>query len=456
MAVADSSVRKHSQDVDTAQRLWAEVLDQLSLQVNRQGFDTWLAPTRVRALRSDSLEVEVPNSFFAEWIGQHYLNDIRAALRNTAGKDLTVSFYPRDLADAAALQRQISLTRPVVSTEGRKLQIRYTFDNFIVGESTRLACAAARSVAESLGRTYNPLFIYGGVGLGKTHLIQAIGNQALRVHRSIRIHYTAAEALFLELIQAIEKNTRLEFKRRYRGLNLLLLDDIHYLIGKERLQEEIFHIFNHLHDAGSQIVFTSDRPPKDIPTLESRLISRLGSGLVVDIQPPELETRIAILKQKAGLDNRDLPDEVAYYIAARVRSNVRELEGCLIRLTALASLSDRPVTVELAEEAMRDLVATEVPIDKETIIETTADEFGVPTPDIKGGRRTKQLALARQVAMYLLRRKLNLSLKEIGFCFGGRDHTTVMHAIDKVERLKTEDVSFSARLKKLSAGISRG
>ncbi len=456
MAVTDSSVRKHSQDFEATQRLWAEVLDQLSLQVNRQGFDTWLAPTKVRARRADTLEVEVPNSFFAEWIGQHYLNDIRVALRNAAGREFSVSFLPRDLADAAALQRQTGQSHQAVSAEGRRLQARYTFDNFIVGESTRFACAAARSVAEGLGRTYNPLFIYGGVGLGKTHLIQAIGNQALRIHRSIRVHYTAAEALFLELIQAIEKNTRLEFKRRYRGLNLLLLDDIHYLIGKERLQEEIFHIFNHLHDAGSQIVFTSDRPPKDIPTLESRLVSRLGSGLVVDIQPPELETRIAILKQKAALDDRDLPDEVAYYIAVRVRSNVRELEGCLIRLVALASLSDRPVTVELAEEAMKGLVTTQVPVDKEIIIGTTADEFGVQASDLKGSRRTKQLALARQVAMYLMRRKLDLSLKEIGFCFGGRDHTTVMHAIDKVEQLKTRDVSFCARLKKLHAGISRG
>jgi chromosomal replication initiator protein len=456
MAVADSSVRKHSQDFEAAQRLWSEVLDQLSLQVNRQGFDTWLAPTKVRALRAGTLEVEVPNSFFAEWIGQHYLNDIRAALRNAGGRDLAVSLQPRDLADAAALLRQTAPSRSAGSTDGGRLQARYTFDNFIVGESTRLACAAARSVAESPGRTYNPLFIYGGVGLGKTHLIQAIGNQALRVNRSIRVHYTAAEALFLELIQAIEKNTRLEFKRRYRGLNLLLLDDIHYLIGKERLQEEIFHIFNHLHDAGSQIVFTSDRPPKDLPTLESRLISRLGSGLVVDIQPPELETRIAILKQKAAHDDRDLPDEVAYYIAARVRSSVRELEGCLIRLVALASLSDRPVTVGLAEEALRDLVAIDAPVDRETIIDNTADEFGIPTADIKGSRRTKQLALARQVAMYLLRKKLDLSLKEIGFCFGGRDHTTVMHAIEKVERLKTEDAAFSTRLKKLDAGISRG
>jgi chromosomal replication initiator protein len=456
MAVADSSVRKHSQDTEAAQRLWAEALDQLSLQVSRQGFETWLAPTRVRALRADTLVVEVPNSFFAEWIGQHYLNDIRAALKNACGKELAVSLQARDLADAAALQRHTGHYRPVVSTEGKRLQARYTFDNFIVGESTRFACAAARSVAESPGRTYNPLFIYGGVGLGKTHLIQAIGNQALQVNRNIRVHYTAAEALFLELIQAIEKNTRLEFKRRYRGLNLLLLDDIHYLIGKERLQEEIFHIFNHLHDAGSQIVFTSDRPPKDIPTLESRLISRLGSGLVVDIQPPELETRIAILKQKASLDDRDLPDDVAYYIAARVRSNVRELEGCLTRLVALASLGNHPITIGLAEEALKDMVTTEVLVDRETIIGTTADAFGVPSSDLKGSRRTKQLALARQVAMYLLRKRLNLSLKEIGYCFGGRDHTTVMHAIDKVERLKATDLSFSAQIKKLDAGINRG
>ncbi|OYD16482.1 hypothetical protein CH330_02675 [candidate division WOR-3 bacterium JGI_Cruoil_03_51_56] len=457
MAVADRRLDTNSRDTkNDAAELWAEVLKCLKMRVSHEGFETWFAPTKGSTLKKEVIEVRVPNSFFAEWIGQHYSGEIGSALRSLTGRELTVSFRPRDVADAANLQRRNRFLGPVVRPEGYRLQARYTFTNFIVGESNRLACAASRNVAEHLGTTYNPLFVYGGVGLGKTHLIQAIGNHALSLHRNIKVYYVAAETLFLELIQAIEKNTRLEFKSKYRSLDLLLLDDIHYLVGKERLQEEVFHIFNHLHDASSQVVFTSDRPPKEIPTLQDRLVSRLGSGLVVDIQPPDIETRIAILKQKAALEERVLPQDVAYYIAVRVKSSVRELEGCLIRLFALASLNSKPITVEVAEEALKGLVAFPEPLDQNSIISTVAEQFGVTVIEIKGTRRTKQLALARQVAMYLLRKMLSPSLKEIGFCFGGKDHTTVMHAINKVERLKTQDVSFAARLEKLASRIRRG
>ncbi len=459
MAAVDGSVRTHASDTDhgDVKRLWSEVLDHLKLRVNPEGYDTWLAPTKAVGIGNEAVEIEVPNSFFAEWVGQHYAAEIRSALAKLTGRSLGIAFRPKDVADAAVLQRRHAPEpRSTSRTNGYRLQARYTFTNFIVGESNRFACAAARSVAEKLGSTYNPLFIYGGVGLGKTHLLQAIGNHALSRHRNLKVYYVAAETLFLELIQAIEKNTRLDFKNRYRRLDLLLLDDIHYLMGKERLQEEIFHIFNHLHDAGSQVAFTSDRPPKDIATLESRLKSRLGSGLVVDIQAPDLETRIAILKQKAALDDQQLPHDVACYIAARAKHSIRELESCLTRLLALASLSDRPVTVEMAEEALKDIISVEQPVDQNAILTATADEFGVAIPDMKGSRRTKQLVLARQVAMYTMRRMLDLSLKEIGFCFGGRDHTTVMHAIEKVERLKIQEESFAARLRKLASGISRG
>lgn len=437
--------------------LWADVLEHLKLRVSREGFETWLLPTRARSVKDDMVEVEVPNSFFADWIGQHYASEIRTVLAEVTGREYVLVYRPRDVADALVLSRRSSaVTRPPARYDGYRLQTRYTFTNFIVGESNRLACAAARSVADNLGTTYNPLFVYGGVGLGKTHLLQAIGNHALKHCQTIKVYYVAAETLFLELIQAIEKNTRLGFKSKYRGLDLLLLDDTHYLIGKERLQEEVFHIFNHLQDAGSQVVFTSDRPPKDIPTLESRLASRLGSGLVVDIQPPDLETRLAILKQKAAVEERELPHEVACYIAARAKSSIRELESCLVRLLALSSLQAKPVTVELAEQALSDLVASKEPVDQDSIISAAASHFGVSPSDIKGTRRTKQLALARQVAMYLMRRMLDLSLKEIGYCFGGKDHTTVMHAVEKVELLLARDAGFAARLKKLASGISGG
>jgi chromosomal replication initiator protein len=458
MGVADSDVRPrvgHQTLLDAA-KLWADILDYVKPRVSREGFETWLMPTRGSELTNGVLEVEVPNSFFADWLSQHYSAEVRAALTSVCQQELSVSFRPRDAADTGVLIRHSPVRRPAARQNGYRLQSQHSFENFVVGESNRLAVAAARSVAERPGANYNPLFIYGGVGLGKTHLAQAIGNLALARKPALKVYYTAAEDLFLELIQAIEKNTRLDFKDKYRSLDLLLLDDIHYLVGKERLQEEVFYIFNSLHDAGSQIVFTSDRPPQDIPALEGRLASRLGSGLVVDIQAPELETRIAILKQKATMDQAELPDDVAYFIAARVRTSVRALEGSWIRLLALASLDDRPITVALAEGALRDLVKEEEPADHSQIIKACAEHFGVTLKDITNGGRTKQLALARQVAMYLLRASLSLSLKEIGCLFGNKDHTTVMHAIKRVGDLRTCDPAFAARLEKLSKGITRG
>ncbi len=457
MGVADSDVQtriEHETPLD-AERLWTDILDYVRPRVSREGFETWLAPTRGRALSHGALEVEVPNSFFADWLSQHYSAEVRAALASVCQEEFSVSFRPREAIDTGVLIRRVPARRPVAKQNGYRLHPHLSFENFVVGESNRLAVAAARSVAERPGANYNPLFIYGGVGLGKTHLAQAIGNLALSAKPSLKVYYTAADDLFIELIQAIEKNTRLEFKNKYRGLDLLLLDDIHYLVGKERLQEEVFYIFNSLHDAGSQIVFTSDRPPQDIPALEGRLASRLGSGLVVDIQAPELETRIAILKQKAALDQANLPDDVAYFIAARVRTSVRALEGSWIRLLALASLDARPISVALAQEALKDLVREEEPVDHNRIIKACAEHFGVTVKEITNGGRTKQLALARQVAMYVLRATLSLSLKEIGALFGNKDHTTVMHAIRRVGDLRTKDPAFAARLDKLSKGISR-
>jgi chromosomal replication initiator protein len=458
MGVTDSGVQPHvgHEALLDADGLWTDILDYVRPRVSREGFETWLAPTRGLALSGSVLDVEVPNSFFADWLSQHYSTEVRAALTSVSQRELSVSFRPRDAADTGVLIRRAPARRPVARHNGYRLQSHLSFENFVVGESNRLAVAAARSVAERPGASYNPLFIYGGVGLGKTHLAQAIGNQAVAAKPGLKVYYTAADDLFLELIQAIEKNTRLEFKNKYRCLDLLLLDDVHYLVGKERLQEEVFYIFNSLHDAGSQIVFTSDRPPQDIPALEGRLASRLGSGLVVDIQAPELETRIAILKQKATMDRADLPDDVAYFIAARVRNSVRALEGSWIRLLALASLDGRPITVSLAEEALRDLIKPEEPIDHNRIIKACAEHFGVTLKEITNGGRTKQLALARQVAMYVLRATMKLSLKEIGNLFGNKDHTTVMHAIKRVGELKTEDPAFDARLDKLLKGIRGG
>ncbi len=434
--------------------LWAATLEFLKARIQRQAFETWLAPTRILALNNGTVRVAVPNHFFADWLQHHYLGEILFALKTVAGRTLEVEFVPAPAENSAPAmntgQRQAFSFRPSAGTTGQfRLRSHYTFDTFIVGESNRLAWAAARNVAHNLGQVFNPLFIYGGVGLGKTHLLQAIGNAALALRPGLRLCYTPAEALFLELIQAIEKNTRLEFKEKYRGLDLLLLDDIHYLVGKEGLQEEIFYTFNALQDAGSQVVFTSDRPPKDIPTLQERLVSRLGSGLVVDIQPPDLEMRIAILLQKAKMDGFELAEDIACYIANRVRSNVRTLEACLVRLMAMHSLTGRPINTALAEEALSDLVHPEEPMDAEKVIRVVSEHFQVPVPELKGPSRTKRIAIARQVAMYLLRSRLNLSLKDIGYQLGGKDHTTVLHAIEKIERLLVEDPGLKGQIDRL-------
>jgi chromosomal replication initiator protein len=458
MGTADSGLRTQSGQATApdAQKLWGEILEYLRMRVSREGFETWLSPTKGRAIRNNVIEVDVPNSFFADWIGQHYTPEIRAALSQLTGQNITVAFKAADAVEAPVVVHREPVRPPRSRVDGYKLQARYTFDGFVLGESNRFAAAAAKSVAERPGTNYNPLFIYGGVGLGKTHLMQAIGNLALQLKPGLKVYYTAAEALFLEFISAIEKNTRVEFKAKYRTLDLLLLDDVHYLIGKDRLQEEVFYIFNSLHDAGSQIVFTSDRPPQDIPTLENRLASRLGSGLVVDIQQPDLETRLAILKQKAAIEHAELPNDVAYFIASRVRQSVRALEGCLVRILALSSLTGRPLSVELTQDALKDLIKEDEPLDHRAIIKATAEHFGVSLHDITNGGRTKQLALARQVAMYIIRKTLSLSLKEIGLLFDGKDHTTVMHALGKIEELRVKDPVFAGRLEKLTRGVSRG
>lgn len=434
----------------TPESVWAAVLDSLKSRVSSEAFEAWIKPTKIVEFTDGVVRVGVPNSFFSDWLQHHYLSDLLLALKDATGRNLRIEFVVTPAPEEPP--RELPVEPPVqpAQTSSYRLRARYTFDTFIVGEGNRLACAAARNVAQNLGRAYNPLFIYGGVGLGKTHLLQAIGNAALAMYPGLRFCYTPAEALFLELIQAIGRNTRVEFKNKYRGLDLLLLDDVHYLVGKESLQEEIFYTFNALQDAGSQVVFTSDRPPKDIPTLQERLISRLGSGLVVDIQPPDLETRVAILLQKAKLEGFDLPQELAVYIAARVRSNIRTLEASLVRLIALHSLTGKKLSTELADEALKDLVSPEQPLDANRVLNAVAEHFQVSLNDLKGQLRTKRVALARQTAMFLLRNLLNISLKDIGYFMGGKDHTTVMHAIDKISELKIKDPGFALVLDKLT------
>jgi chromosomal replication initiator protein len=430
--------------------LWQQVLEHLRARIPVEAFETWLAPTKGIELQNDLLLVEVPNSFFLDWIGQYYVSAIDDAGNNVLGGAFKIAFRTGN----GPAQAVAPPMKRAMGTENACLRERYRFDTYLVAECNSFACAASRAVAEAPGNKYNPLLIYGGVGLGKTHLLQAIGNHLLKSRPDFKIHYTPAESLFTELILAIQSGSTMDFKRKYRSQDLLLLDDVHYLVGKESLQEEIFHIFNHLHSQGRQIVFTSDRPVREIPTLQERLSSRLTSGLVVDLQPPDLETRVAILKRNAASEGFELPSDVALYVASRITSNIRALEGCLIRIIALASMNGHKLTTELAARALKDLLPQHPSISRETILSQVAAVYGVSASEIKGRARTQRITLARQVTMYLYRNLLELSLKEIGGLIGGKDHTTVLHSVSKIGDLRESDPDFDERMKQLIVGIS--
>jgi chromosomal replication initiator protein len=445
-------------EVTSAHRLWEDTLSLIRGNVNGQSFETWFKPTKGRALDNHILSVEVPSPFFADWLEEHYLTLIEEALGRVADGRLRVSFAVAKpdgtVPESTARRRAPARTH---SIDESQLHGLYTFDTFVVGKGNEFAYAAALAVAEAPATTYNPLFVYGGVGLGKTHLLQAIGNFAKQNSPSARAYYTSAENFMNEMIQSIQNRTTLEFKRKYRSNDLLLLDDVHFLADKVSLQEEIFYTFNALYEAGKQIVLTSDRPPKDIPSLEERLVSRFHWGLVADIQPPDLETRAAILRKKAERDGIAIPNEVTLYIATNVKSNIRELEGCLIRLLAFSSLTAREITVELAQEVLRDIIAdSSSPLTVERIQRVVAEHYGVAEEALRGRRRTASIALPRQVAMYLSRKLTPHSLSEIGSRFGGKDHTTVMHACDKIGRCRNDDANFDATVQRIELELSSG
>ena len=450
----------------TAAEAWSRILERARPELPEHTFRIWLEATQPLALSQDLLAVSAGSDFAAEWIEDKYGALLSDVARQVFGRPLTISFQyqPRDASDAprrVAQPPQEARTAPVDvttaappqqgGTVGAPLNERYTFDRFVVGNNNQLSAAACRAVAEAPARMYNPLFIYGGVGLGKTHLMHAIGHVLLERDPGKRVAYVSSERFTNDMIAAIQGGTNAEFRRRYRDIDLLLIDDIHFLGEKERTQEEFFHTFNALHDAQSQIVMTSDRPPKEIPGLEERLVSRFEWGLVTDIKPPDFETRVAILRKKAEDDQLALADEVLDFIARNCRSNVRELEGAVIKLLAYSSLTRREVTTELAREALGG-VLTEAPLTELTpsiIRQKVAEEWSTSVEGLSSKRRTKELTVPRQVAMYLIRELLDLSLVEIGALFGGRDHSTVIHSINKVEEDLAADDAFHARVEKL-------
>lgn len=418
---------------------WENILDKLKSELSKPSFETWLSSTKLIDFSNNKITISVTNEFAKDWIESRYSNLIKSTVQNYLNAPVTISF----IAD----QDQISdTTIPNGMNFGilsHSLNPKYTFDTFVIGNGNRFAHAAALAVAESPAKSYNPLFVYGGSGLGKTHLMHAISHVITKNFPSMKILYVTGEQFTNELIDSIRYERQVEFRNTYRKIDILLIDDIQFLAGKEGTQEEFFHTFNTLYEANKQIIISSDRPPKEIPTLEERLRSRFEWGLTTDINPPDYETRIAILRKKAQLENFIVPDEIITFIASEIQSNIRELEGALSKITAYCMLTNQPITVSLAEEILRDMIPlkNQKLISLELIQKAVAEHYKMPIQEFKQKKRTRIVAFPRQVAMYLCRELTDLSLPQIGEKFGGRDHTTVLHAFDKINELRKTDPS---------------
>lgn len=442
-----------------ATNIWDDILSQVQAKVNRHSFYTWFKPTAFVADDGRSVTVRVPNALFKDWITKHYSGVIAEALKEVHRSDAHVSFVAAGMAEAEMVAPPPPPSLPadeaapdetlqaLPATPAAGLNPRYTFDTFIVGSSNQFAHAACRAVAEAPSRSYNPLFIYGGVGLGKTHLMHAIGHYVLRHDHNLVLTYISSERFMNEMINAVRYDRLIDFRERYRSVDVLLVDDVQFLAGKEGTQNEFFHTFNALYDSQKQIVLSSDCPPHEIEQLEERLRSRFEWGLIADIQSPDLETKVAILKKKAEAEAVPLPDSVAIYIAGRIKSNIRELEGSLIRLIAYASLTGRELSVELAQEVLRNVKEHEekaVTIDH--IQKFVSDYYQLKLVDLKSRNNSKSIAMPRQIAMYLCKALTHASLPEIGRSFGGKHHSTVIHSIKKVEAMRKADGQFNTLL----------
>ena len=457
----------------TAAEAWARILERARTLLQEQTFRMWLGQTEPVAISDNKLLVAARSEFAAEWIEDKYGEFLADLSERLFGRRLEISLEhreelkrdPSELTAPLTARATAATPPPTPSpipfavtpvTLGAPLNERYIFDRFVVGGNNQLAAAACRAVAEAPARMYNPLFIYGGVGLGKTHLMHAIGHSIHTREPGKRVAYVSSERFTNEMIAAIQDGRMPDFRRRYREIDLLLIDDVHFLGEKERTQEEFFHTFNALHDAQRQIVMTSDRPPKEIPGLEERLVSRFEWGLVTDIKGPDLETRVAILRKKADEDQIVLADEVVEFIARNCRSNVRELEGAVIKLLAYSSLTRREITIDLAREALGGVLngGTSLELTPVMIRERVAANWHVTVESLVSKKRTKELTVPRQVAMYLIRELLEVPLVEIGKLFGGRDHTTVIHSLNKVEEDLQTDEAFRNRVQTLRAELT--
>jgi len=448
-----------------AMNLWEQVLARVETKVNRHSFYTWFKPTSFVGEDRTTVTVRVPNGLFKDWLTKHYSSVIMEAMSEVKRAGLTVNFVADALPDppmialgpdeAAVLEEVVvPLVPPTPAPGSAGLNPRYTFDTFIVGSSNQFAHAACRAVAELPSRSYNPLYIYGGVGLGKTHLMHAVGHYVLRHDPNLKLTYISSERFMNEMINAVRYDRVIDFRERYRSVDLLLVDDIQFLAGKEGTQTEFFHTFNALYDSQKQIVLSSDCPPHEIPALEERLRSRFEWGLIADIQSPDLETKIAILKKKAETEAVPLPDDVAIYIAGKIKSNIRELEGSLIRLIAYASLTGQEISLALAQDVLKNILDHEErAVTIEIIQKYVADYYNLKMVELKSRNNSKSVAMPRQIAMYLCKSLTHASLPEIGRSFGGKHHSTVIHSIRKVEDLRKRDSDFNSLMHNFLEGF---
>lgn len=475
--------------MEHVQDLWQKSLDLIRSKVSKPSFEAWLKQTEALELNGDKLVIGVPSTFAQDWLSNRYYSMIKDAVQKVAGVNLEIEVVslenePVQVQGKLPVDQLIELSPESVKTfvkttdptplsanlldeepeeemEGfvqAQLNPKYTFDTFVIGSGNRFAHAASLAVAEAPAKAYNPLFIYGGVGLGKTHLMHAIGHHVLAHNPNSRVVYLSSEKFTNEFINAIRDNRAVGFRNKYRSVDILLIDDIQFLAGKEQTQEEFFHTFNALHEENKQIIISSDRPPKEIPTLEDRLRSRFEWGLITDVQPPDLETRIAILRKKAIADQLDVPSDVLATIADRVDTNIRELEGALIRVVAFSALMNQPISTDLAAEALKDIMPDSRPkiVTIPDIQQAVSTYYRLRVEDLKSKKRTKTVALPRQIAMFLAREMTDYSLPKIGEDFGGRDHTTVIHAHEKIKRTLHSDPHLKQAVDELKKRILRG
>ena len=421
--------------VSNLDNIWKDVLKVIKVELTEVSYNTWLKTIIPISMNNRKIVLAAPNDFTKGILEGRYLNLIKNAIKEVTKEDFVIQFIiPGDEQVSNYNQNNNVVAEVQENTQRSQLNPKYTFDTFVIGNSNRFAHAASLAVAEAPAKAYNPLFIYGGVGLGKTHLMNAIGHYILSQNPNSKVVYVSSEKFTNELINSIREYKNEEFRNKYRNIDVLLVDDIQFIAGKEGTQEEFFHTFNALHENNKQIIISSDRPPKDIPNLEDRLRSRFEWGLIADVQAPDLETRIAILRKKANIESILVPDDVMLYIASNIKSNIRELEGALIRVVAYSSLTNRDVTEELAQEALKDILSNSKPVEitVDLIKEVVSKTFKIKMEDFQSKKRTRAIAFPRQIAMYLTRELTDLSLPKIGDEFGGRDHTTVIHACDKI------------------------